>query len=170
MHERYAEFSSTLWTQLLKSFGNPRLEKDEEKLSKLPKTRTLFRLIVETYLSGLSIDLTSLYAIVKDIVESDKNQGIYAPLISSFLKQYGADFVGDRGRSSCEDRVNSIYYLGTVPILQEHQQEKFRNLLTSYFRSIEAHVLNEHQVRNRDALNFFQKKMNYTTFRFFFAF
>jgi hypothetical protein len=102
--------------------------------------------MVEIYLAGLSTDLPAIYTMLKDLVESDKNQGIYLPLIASFLKQYGVDFVGVKGRTPSEDRTQELYYLGDMPILQAPQQEKFRNLLVSYFRSIEAYMMKEYQV------------------------
>lgn len=102
--------------------------------------------MVEIYLAGLSTELTVIYTTLKDLVESDKNQGIYVTLIVGFLKQYGVDFVGIKGRTPSEDRTQELYYLGDMPILQPQQQEKFRNLLISYFRSIEAYMMKEYQV------------------------
>jgi hypothetical protein len=147
MHQRYAEFSSALSNLLIKSFGNPRMEKEEEKLANLTRIRTLFRWIVEMYLTGLSTDLTLVYTKLKDLVESDKSQGIYLPIIASFLKQYGGDFVGLKGKALKEDPPEESYYLGDVALLPEQHQEKFRSLLIAYFRSIEGLVLREHQVR-----------------------
>lgn len=156
-HQRYAEFTPLLKSQIEKSFENINC-KDDEKAANVPKLRSSLRLLTELILDGIFTNVeegvTLLQNILASIVHSDKTSHIYAPVILTFVRHCGEDVIGIMPRKLriWKEKFNIDFM--QCRVIPSNFKTIFRELFREYYDSIAKQLVRDHKaLQNRERQN-----------------
>ncbi|KAI9193580.1 armadillo-type protein [Polychytrium aggregatum] len=177
LHQRFADFSPMLTTQLQRQLGPPpsyagvnpeQRERDEN--ARISKLRPVLRLFTELYVVAVIVDNSNsrefiLQSIFKDLFAVDKNH-FNLPLAATFVKFFGDQFLGsvtpkrrDSTTSSSSSPTRSAdagsnEHEPAKSLVAQPVQNVIRTLLTDYFNSVSDRLVLQHKyVRNMEKEN-----------------
>ncbi|BFZ08917.1 hypothetical protein BsWGS_11954 [Bradybaena similaris] len=144
LHQRYGDFSHSL----IDMFNKYLLSKKDEKISNASKYRVDLRFLGELIAYGVFTAKEGLPILANQLsilVNSDRDEHNYLPIIISFCKHCGDDYTGIVARKF---RLLSEVYNMEIPksqLLPPDRQKGCRNLLKDYFNSVVKHVTSSHK-------------------------
>ncbi|CAL1527027.1 unnamed protein product [Lymnaea stagnalis] len=144
LHKRYADFSHSL----IEVFNKYLLSKKDEKISNASKYRVDLRFLGELIAHGVFTAKEGLPILANQLsilVNSDRDEHNYLPIITSFCKHCGDDYTGIVPRRF---RLLSEKYnmeIAKSQFLPPDRQKGCRNLLKDYYSSLVKHVTNSHK-------------------------
>ncbi|XP_005093367.2 regulator of nonsense transcripts 2 isoform X2 [Aplysia californica] len=144
LHQRYADFSHAL----IEVFNKFLLSKKDEKISNASKYRVDLRFLGELIACGVFTAKEGLPILANQLsilVSSDRDEHNYLPIITSFCKHCGEDYMGIVPRKY---RLLSEKFGLDVPksqLLPSDRQKGCRNLLKDYYSSLIKHVTAAHR-------------------------
>lgn len=153
LHQRYAEFS----TQLLENWLKTLPLKKDDKATNLSKIRVDLRFFAELLVCGVFTQkegLPVLKNLLTFLTTSDRDEHNNLNILISFCKHCGEDFAGLVPRKI---RTLAQKYIRDVPIsdfLTTDKQKSLLSILREYYRSLCRHLLRDHQnLRGLEAHN-----------------
>ncbi|XP_075552424.1 UPF2 regulator of nonsense mediated mRNA decay isoform X1 [Dermacentor variabilis] len=144
LHQRYAEFS----TQLLENWLKTLPLKKDDKATNLSKIRVDLRFFAELLACGVFTQkegLPVLRNLLTFLTSSDREEHNNLNILISFCKHCGEDFAGLVPRRI---RILAQKYIRDVPIsdlLTPDKQKSLQSILREYYRSLCRHLLRDHQ-------------------------
>ncbi|XP_059153524.1 regulator of nonsense transcripts 2-like isoform X2 [Physella acuta] len=144
LHQRYADFSHSL----IDVFNKNLLSKKDEKITNASKYRVDLRFLGELIAYGVFTAKEGLPILANQLsilVNSDRDEHNYLPIITSFCKHCGDDYTGIIPRKF---RLLSEKYnmdISKSQLLPPDRQKGCRNLLKDYYASLVKHVTTAHK-------------------------
>uniref|UniRef100_A0A2C9JCU8 Regulator of nonsense transcripts 2 n=1 Tax=Biomphalaria glabrata TaxID=6526 RepID=A0A2C9JCU8_BIOGL len=153
LHKRYADFSHSL----IEVFNKCLLSKKDEKISNASKYRVDLRFLGELIAHGIFTAKEGLPILANQLsilVNTDREEHNYLPIITSFCKHCGDDYTGIVPRKY---RLLSEKYnleISKSQLLPPDRQKGCRNLLKDYYTSLVKHVTSAHkELKSMERIN-----------------